>query len=276
MRILYSATSLVNFIRKDCIIDYLDIIKRNNLILDNNFQIQNEIKIKNVSKKRKCSFNYIPQNNILNDNNGVKRRKSSFDYIVADGYKFEGNIFDIIKERMIANNDKLIEIKEDDFDRRYKQTVSVLLERKCNLILGALLINDENHTYGYPDMIVSGIWINKYINDSIINIADDNLSKYYIIDVKSSTINLISNGDHVSTGLLYDGYKLQIYVYMKALENIYKKAGINNNCDIGFILGKKYTFINNKEKIKILDPFERLAVIDYNHEELKNKNYQII
>lgn len=243
-KILYSATSLVNHIRNDCIIDYLEYTKNRNV-----------------------------KNNLLNykiTNYSPKKRKRSFDYIIEDGYKFEEDIFINIKNKMRQNIKKLCEIKEENFTERYKKTVKILLSKQYDIILGALLLNDENNTYGYPDMIVSGNWIHKYINEKIINILNDR-SKYYIVDVKSSTISLISNGEHVSSGNLYDGYKLQIFVYMKALENIFKKAGMNNTCDYGFIMGKKYTFINNKQKIKINDPFERLAIIDYNHEQINCK-----
>lgn len=42
-------------------------------------------------------------------------------------------------------------------------------------------MNNDNSTYGYPDLIVSTRWINKYITDKIVN---DDPYVYYIIDIK--------------------------------------------------------------------------------------------
>ena len=231
--ILYSATGLVNYIRRDCIIDYLDIIHSKNI---------------NIQKKR------------------------SFDYIMENGNKFEEIIINNIKDKMKKENqlNRLYEIKEKNFNLRFKETVEILTNKKYDIIIGALLINYENNTYGYPDLIVSGNWLYKYIDEKFVNIINDR-SKYYIIDIKSSTINMISNGEQISTGVLYDGYKLQIFIYMKALENILKINGINNSTNYGFIMGKKYSFISNKNKIIINDPFEKLGIIEFTEKNSKEE-----
>ena len=262
---LYCATGLVNYIRTDCIIDYLDHVKKNNYQIDftDNFKI----------KKRGCSliFDNLDNTSLNNTNfpSSNKKRKTSFDYIMEDGYKFENNIFMKIKSKLEENNqlNLLIEIDENDITKRYNITKDVIINRKYDIILGGLLINMNNNTYGYPDIIVSGYWIRKYIKDYPNEIPNDK-SIYYVIDVKSSSINLISGGENISSGLLYDGYKAQIFIYKEALNDI---IGIKN--DIAFVLGKKYEYCLSGKKIKIDDPFSHLAIINYSFEKHNGKDF---
>ena len=250
LNLLHSATSLINYIRSDCIIDFFEIVKKNNYEIDlnNNFKL----------KKRKISD--IEDNNI---------KKSSFDYIVEDGYKFEKEIINKIKNKLIENNEisKLKEIYELNTTTKYNITIETLLSKKYDIITGALLINKSNNTYGYPDLIVSGYWITKYINNYPIGISSDR-NLYYIIDIKSSIIRLTNGGENISNGSLFNSYKAQIYIYTEAINNI---LATNNN--IGFILGKKYQYITNNKKISINNSFERLGIINYAYEESIDNNY---
>jgi hypothetical protein len=210
----YSATSLVNFIRSDCIVDLIETLNKNNYMID----FEDELRIKKRNLEESSNSNL---SNNCSDLITKRRRTSSFDYIVDDGYKFEANIIIKIKEKLIDNNElsKLIELSDVDINIRYERTLKVLLSKSYDIILGSILINESNKTYGYPDLIVSGYWIKKYIINSSINIIGDR-SKYYIIDIKSSSINLIGGGEYVSSGLLYDGYKAQIYIYIQAINKI--------------------------------------------------------
>lgn len=265
---LYSATSLVNYIRSDCIVDLIEMLNKNDYQID----LEDEFKI----KKRK--FNDLeleeriikPSINCSDLNSNKRRRTSSFDYIIDDGHKFESNIVIKIKEKlkMLNEYDKLIELSDKEISKRFDQTKKVLKNKSHDIILGGILINDLNKTYGYPDLIVSGYWINKYIDSRPINITNDR-SSYYIIDIKSSSINLISGGEYVSSGLLYDGYKAQIYVYTQALNQILK-----TNINIGFILGKNYQYNSGGNKIKIEDPFAKLGIIDYQYEKNIGRDFE--
>jgi len=255
-----SATSLVNYTRDDCIIDYLELLKKNKYTIDCN----------SLKKRKLDDINEISNSN--------KKHKTSFDYIVEDGYIFENNIFNDIKKNMDINNElnKLYEFrKTNNISEQFKKTVTILISKKYDIILGSVLINKKNNTYGYPDIIVSGYWINKYIVDSVPEV-ESNRNKYYIIDVKSSTITLINSGEHVSSGLLYNGYKQQIYIYTNALNNIFKENNIDNEVNIGFILGKRYKYISNKNTIIINNPFERLGIINYDYEKMHDNDYNNI
>jgi hypothetical protein len=274
-----SATSLVNYIRDDCIIDYLDILKKNNYVIDTSDNLKKR-KLNETEDNNSNNFKSMASMSTSFLVNSRKRqRSSSFDYIVEDGYLFEENIFKEIKNKMKNNKNEtnnLYEIeKMDNIEQQYNKSKEILLSKKYDLILGALLINKKNNTYGYPDMIVSGYWINKYITDKVVGV-EYNRNKYYIIDIKSSTISLINGGEHISSGLLYNGYKQQIFIYTDALNNLFKENNMNNNVNVGFVLGKKYKYISNRNVITINNPFERLGIIDYDHERMQHNDYKDI
>ncbi len=270
---LHSATSLVNYIRSDCIVDFIEILNRNNykIDLDDNLNIK-KLNLKNEKLEELEELEELKEDNstLININFQNKRkRSSSFDYIVDDGYKFENNIITEIKNKLREQNDilNLVELNDEDILSRYNKTVTTLNNRDHDIILGGILVNSVNNTYGFPDLIVSGSWIKKYITNSPENIVEDR-SEYYIIDIKSSGISLIQSGELVGSGLLYDGYKAQIFVYTQALNQL-----LGSNITKGFILGKNYQYSSGGIKIKIDNPFERLGIIDYKYEESNGRNF---
>lgn len=254
---LISATRISNYIKNDMIIDYLD------LLCEKNLTINDELRITN---KRKNSFD--KDVDLVN----LKKKKSSFDYIVESGYNFEYDIIDKIKFLMTEKNElkKLIEINELDIYLNCTQTVKIILENNHNIILGSVLINNKNNTWGKPDLIVRGDWINKYIMDNLIMIDH---KKWYIIDIKSSTINLINKGEDISSKLLYSVYKSQIFVYTQALNELLKEQGKNNMVSFGFILGKKYKYVENKY-ITVKNSFDCLGVIDFKKLVMNDMNWE--
>jgi len=242
---LISATRISNYIKNDNVIDFLDIVNENGYTIGNNLEVT----------KRKI--------NNLDDYNEPKgkKTKTSFDYIMESGNNFERNIFDeivqLMKEKKEEN--KLMKIREPNIILNYNLTIQTILKKKHELILGSILLNKKNNTWGKPDILVKGSWIKKYIKDIIV-IVEDN--KWYVIDVKSSTINLINGGEDISSKLLYSVYKSQVYIYTEALNNLLEEYGFSNNVSHGFILGKKYKYVCNGIDI-IKKSFDSLGVIDF-------------
>ncbi len=264
---LHSATSLVNYVRSDCIVDFIEIINRNNLSID----LEDNLNIKKKNEfKQEVNQDQNYNNFNISNNSNKRKRSSSFDYIVEDGNKFEQNIIVEIKNKLEEQDElkNLIELDDVDILERYKKTVGILEKKSHDIILGGILVNQTNNTYGYPDLIVTGYWIKKYIVDSPEDISLDR-SNYYIIDIKSSCISLIQSGNLVASGLLYDGYKAQIFVYTQALNQILK-----SNITQGFILGKNYQYSQSGTKIKVDDPFGKLGIIDYKFEESSGRNFE--
>jgi hypothetical protein len=165
-------------------------------------------------------------------------------------------------------DDKIITIpKINDINKHFEETKKIIEKYNYEVIFGGLLINSKNSTYGYPDIIVLGKWITKFIHSPPSVNIDDNI--YYIIDIKSSTITLINGGKYVSSSSLFEGYKTQIWVYKEALDQI-------QNCDslCGFILGKKYKYVQDKNDIHINNSFYTLGLIDYEHELEKGNDFE--
>jgi hypothetical protein len=264
---LISATRISNYIKNDTVIDYLDLLDEKNLILSSDLI---------VSRKRLRSHdNNNEKNTNTNTNINLKKNKtSSFDYIVENGYMFEFDIINFIINEMEKNNEirKLIKIDEPNIHLNCNQTIQTIIKNKHSIILNSVLINKSNNTWGKPDLIVKGCWINKYIQENIIGI---NVNKWYIIDIKSSTINLINGGEDVSSKMLYSVYKSQIYIYTKALNELMSEYGINNDVEYGFILGKKYKYISNKNNI-IKNSFDCLGVINFSKGHIKGMNWDEI
>ena len=247
---LISATRISNYIKNDMIIDYLDLLNEKKMILNENLKVT-----------RKRTQNDILDNNDFNQEYKRKKSKSSFDYIVEAGYLFENDILKQIESMMIKKNEykKIIKLSESNINLNCNQTIKTIIEDKHTVILNAVLINEINNTWGKPDLLVKGEWIKKYIHDNIPYLDS---KKWYVIDIKSSTINLINKGEEVSSMLLYNVYKSQIYIYTDALNVLLKKYNINNNVNYGFILGKKYKYTINKNIIN-KKPFEYLGIIDF-------------
>jgi hypothetical protein len=258
-KLLY-ATELTNYVKNDTIIDYLKILNKNNYLIDVNDNLK-------VRKRKRSTY----ETNIFSE----KKQKTSMDYIFENGNLFEENIIDKIYEIMENNNEinKICSINTNLTKKnKLKKTFEILKQNEHNIIFGAYVVNSNNNTGGYPDVIVKGKWITKYINNpnNINNICNVENDKYYIIDIKSSIIQLINKGENISNAQIYKNYKMQIYVYKMALENMLflinnSNKKLNENIyssNIGFLLGKKYTF--NDDKINFcFSSFEMLGVYNY-------------
>jgi len=236
---IYSATSLMHYIRKDGIIDYIELREKG---------------------KRSVDI-YIDSSNI-----NVKRQRinnSSFEYIMNMGNEFEESIIKEIKR--ITDRENIIKIESNNLtiSEHYGLTRIKIEENRYEIIINGLLINLENNTYGKPDIIVKGRWLKKNIIGKIPEDIEEEL--YYIIDVKCSSINLINGGEYnnkiITNSVSMDGYKIQILVYKKALESIIKR-----NIRYGFIIGKKYI-----EKKNIYDSLENIGIIDYDKNNIDKK-----
>jgi len=251
---LISATRIGNSIKNDKIIDYLDILEENGFKISENLT---------TSRKRSRSEDNIEKK----PGQIIKKNKTSFDYIVEGGYLFENDIINKIKQLMESNGEinKIIDIGEKDININCYKTIKTIINNKHSIILGSVLINSSNNTWGKPDLIVKGCWINKYIQDNIVGI---NVNKWYIIDIKSSTIQLINGGEDISSKLLYSVYKSQIYIYTEALNYLLYEYGQDNQVNMGFILGKKYKYVLNKNQIT-KNPFDCVAIVDFEKEKLK-------
>lgn len=253
---LISATRVSNYIKNDMIIDFLDLVDENGYVIENNLKVV----------KRKIS----EMDNTHNFSES-KKTKTSFDYIAESGNHFERDIINEINKLMKENNEenKFLKIKEMDINLNSNLTIHTILKNKHSIIFGSILLNKKNNTWGKPDILVKGSWIKKYIKE-IFFVVDDN--KWYVIDIKSSTINLINGGENISSKLLFSDYKSQVYIYTLALNNLLEEYGFINRVEHGFILGKKYKYVCNKTNIE-KKSLDTLGVIDFKKEKINGLTY---
>ena len=154
---LISATKISNSVKNDKLLDYLDILDANGLEVSENLTI-----IRKRSRSTDYYSGYEPINtqSVSQPN---KKKKTSFDYIVEAGYLFEYDIIDKIKQMMKNNKQskKLIEINEGDKYLNAMKTIQVIKKNYHSIIIGSVVINSINNTWGKPDLIVKGCWIKK-------------------------------------------------------------------------------------------------------------------
>lgn len=238
---MFSITRLLNNIRNDSIIDYMDL----------------------KNKKRKS--NKVFDHEIIYSNKKQKL-ETSFDYIVDSGYKFEDKIIQEITEKMINNVKKLCILDKTNKTnvQLFEETRNAILENKYEIILNGLLIDYTYNIYGLPDLIVTGSWIHKYIGKHIPVLKDT----YYIIDIKATTIPLNSCGKLVSFANKWEGYKMQVYIYSRILNQIQNKT-----VKIGFLMGNRYKYVFNKNQI-IKKTFDTLGTIMF--DERLNAEYKLL
>ncbi len=238
---IYSATSLMNYIRNDGVIDY--------------------IKLKERGKHRMDI--YRDMSDMKRQKTDDKRYNNSFEYIMEMGNNFEREIMEEIKNK--TEREKIIKIESDNLtvSEHNGITEEIIKKDRYEIIMNGLIINLDNRTYGKPDIIVKGGWLRRNIRNRIPEDVEDEL--YYIIDVKCSNINLINGEENrnkiVTNSVEMDGYKIQILVYTKGLERIIKRE-----IRYGFILGKRY-----KDSRREYGSFENIGVIDYRNKKMEEK-----
>ena len=237
---LFSPFGLMNYIRCDLICDYLDLYDD---------KINEVYKVNEVDKvDKESSFNYI-----MDGGKEYEKQVIEKIYSMHDPYSY--HILKLDKKNKLLKN-------------LYNETIEAVQSCRYDVILDSVLMNNDNSTYGYPDLIVSTRWINKYISDKIVN---DNPYVYYIIDIKNSSISLINGGLNISMNKVYECYKYQVYIYKEALNKIQVHKPKNN---YGFILGKNYKYQENGRYVNVLNPFKTLGLIDYNYQPEINVNYE--
>lgn len=214
---------LKNFILKDPIIDYLEY-----------YNIKN---MNDLPKNKKLS-------KIKNYSNLSTKNIDCFDkFIQLKGNEFETKVMTNYTHLKIGGNVTIENINK---------TIQALNNREP-IIYQGILFCQENKTYGYPDIIIRGDYLNSLFNQN------EDIDKYYIIDIKYSTIKLSADKTYILNYDYIPVYKTQILLYTNALNNL-----LNQNVTKGFILGKKYFYESRKNKYYIdNDLYNKLACINY-------------
>ncbi len=192
---MISATSIRNYMLNDPIIDYFK-----------------ESKIK--------SINDTPQ----------KRRKVNedifFNYITNMGIEFEKEVINKIKQEFdvirVVNNSLI-------FKEHYNKTIQ-LLNNKTPIIYQGVVYNDDDNSYGIPDLIIRSDYMNKIFKQEIINSEE---IYYVIVDIKCVSIPFTANRINILNSDNIPANKGQLCIYTSALNKM-----LNTNVMKAYILGK--------------------------------------
>jgi len=248
---MISATSIRNYMLNDPLVDYLK-----------EYNISSHTLDKPDSKKRKSNDISDLSSNIPIS----KKCKSSnifSEYIMNSGIIFEDELIKLLEPNHTIV--KVADFTESRQIKKFNETIS-LMKQGIPIIYQGVLHNNENNTYGLPDLIVRSDYINKLMNYEVIDSEESVLPSlllgtkfhYKVIDIKHSTIPLRSDGIHVLNSENMPAYKGQLYIYTMALNKI---QGIKINKS--FIWGKKYSYESHKIKYSITNFLNKLAIINF-------------
>ncbi len=199
----------------------------------------------------------------------TKKRKHEDTFLTTifeNGINFELKIINKLKEKFpnqittIINTDTTNIIEQIRNPLNFKLTIDMINDR-VPIIYQGVLHNTTYKTYGSPDLIIRGDYINKIFTTKINLIVD---SLYYIIDIKNSQLCLSANSDNILNQHHLKPYKGQILIYHQILSQIQ-----NTDTNIAFILGNRW--IRKKQNLitESNEPFDRLGIIDYAKNDLE-------
>ena len=235
---MISASSIRNFMLDDPLIDWLK------------FYNIKTITTKPVKKNStKQNIYNINSSSILPNN------KTFTQFIMEQGIVFEKNIFNYIKENL-STLYKIVQVAESYESRseeKYNMTVQYMKEG-IDIIYQGVLHDIDNRIYGCPDLLIRSDHFNDIFNYNILNpnVGAPKLNSnyhYVIVDIKSSTLHLASDGIHLQNNDSMPAYKGQILIYNRLIENIQGYMP-----DSGYILGKKST----------INSMYTMATVNYN------------
>ena len=196
----------------------------------------------------------------------------NFNHILKkQGINFENAVIRLLKMQRLSNvyrNFKCIGFNKKDTinHNKYLETVRAM-KRGVPIIYQAVLHDDKDKIYGCPDILVRNDYIYTICKDIKESIPKPPLKNclnaykryyYIVIDVKSSTLNLRSNGNTLLNNGRSVASKGQIYIYHKIISNIQQF-----DSKIAFILGRKYKYVKMNKKFQGNGWFDRLGSIDF-------------
>jgi hypothetical protein len=184
-------------------------------------------------------------------------------FIMNSGIKFEQVVMQKIGEMFPPHDIKTIYNGHipnfnETCQKLYIETIKAI-EAGYPIIYQGVLINEKEKLYGTPDLIIKGTHINKIYDKQILSNDDSlKLNSYYIMDIKFSTITLLTDLLHIGNDTKTKYYKSQVWIYTNAL-NIIQENPVN----IGFVLNRGWNASITGHGLGSNNCFDRPGVIDY-------------
>ena len=202
--------------------------------------------------------------------NLINTNQTFGNFIMNKGNEFEDKIYNLLIQRYGNDIEKVGESFHAKSKTHFLKTIKLMKEGKP-IIYQAVLQNPENKTYGCPDLLVRSDYLNKIVEEEVINEKEldpalklNTLFHYRIVDIKFSTIELNSDTKTIRNYENSKAYKMQLLVYNQALNYM---QGYLPDC--AYILAKGWKLRKGKTLYKSQNPFKKLPKIDYKNRDSK-------
>ena len=177
-------------------------------------------------------------------------------HIINKGIKFETKLVEYFNK----SNLQIETVSQYITDESVQKTLD-LMKKGIPIIHSAPFRDTVNHTRGIIDLLVRNDYISKIVSD--YTPVQNNASKlgnyhYVVIDVKFSTLQLLSDGIHMANSSKYAFYKTQTRIYTEAVGYIQ-----NFTPRYSYILGRGYKHKSNSVKYSVNSSCCKLGVIDF-------------
>jgi predicted RecB family nuclease len=174
----------------------------------------------------------------------------------------KGNQFELKIVKYINDNVLKIETISSYITKETCNKTIELMNKGIPIIHSAPFYNKTNKTKGVIDLLIRSDYINKIVKTNVLetNEIKTSLKSYYyiVIDIKFSTIPLMSDGIHIQNSSNYKAYKSQLCIYTEAIGHIQ-----NYHSKYAFILGRRCKYTKNSIVYNNHNCLERLGRIDY-------------
>jgi hypothetical protein len=234
-----SGSSIRNYLLRDPLVDWLD------LYYD------------------KLNYNDNPDNKMTHiSSSNMSQSKSSNNILFNKGNQFESLVIEELNSKYPNNTITICKTKEDFFNKSLVDNTLKAMKDGIPIIIQAMLVNEDNLTFGVADLLVRSDYINNlFINspnyeEEYIKAKFIDNYHYVVIDIKWSSINLCANGENILNSDRVPAYKGQLAIYNLALGNL--QGYIPNKT---FILGKGWKW--NSKSLAGYNCLERCGVINY-------------
>lgn len=194
----------------------------------------------------------------------VKDELNFSKFIMNKGIEFESYIISQIKVKYPEDFHEVSSLFEQSLKYKQQRQLNDTLELMRNgakIIYQGLVYNQNNKTWGYPDLIVRSDFLNKIVISPII--SDEKSKKgckfsdeyhYRIVDIKFASLRMKVDGKSLLNQGSVKPYKAQTYIYNRALgymQNLVPRKA--------YLLGRGWSTLKNSS----FNPFDKLGTVDF-------------
>lgn len=198
---------------------------------------------------------------IISNNYNSNKNDSFHSYILQKGHQFEKHVIKYIND----NIHPVVKVNEYINSESCKKTIE-LMKLGTPIIHSAPFINNYNKTKGIIDILIRSDFINKISTKEVLSEEEilksstklNNQYHYIVVDIKFSTLPLLSDGKHLQNSDSFKAYKSQLLIYTQGIGHIQGYTAPH-----AFILGRRQKFTSNGIVNTSFDCLERLGKIDY-------------